>query len=610
LREILGKAKTIRELLSGTKYSIDLYQREYKWGTKQVKELVEDLTGMFLENYDTSHERKEVRDYSHYFLGSVIISRRDTFNFIIDGQQRLTTLTLLLMFLNNLQKERPDQVGVKHLIFSEQYGEKSFNINVEERTGCMEALFERRSVIENGQVDSVKNIIARYGDIEETFPEELQEHALPYFLDWLVENVHLVEITAYSDEDAYRIFETMNDRGLSLTPTEMLKGFLLAGISDPNKKTSSNNLWKRRISELSDCGKDIDADMFKAWLRSQYANSIRERRRGAMAEDFDLIGTEFHRWVRDHKEILGLDGSATFVQFIERDFNFYSKQYLRLMHATAKVTSGLEHVFYNAQHGFTMQYHLLLSPIMPEDTEEVVMKKMRLVAIYVDIFLNRRLWNFRSVAYSTVQYTMFSVIRDIRCKTPGELALILLQKLEADVETNFSASRLSLHGMNRHHIHRILARITDHIERRSDIPSRYTEYVSGTGQKKYEVEHIWANMPERHTDEFPHAADFTDYRNRIGGLLLLPRSFNGSYGALPYEGKLPHYYSQNLLAKTLNESCYDHNPGFERFKRESGLPFQPHSTFRKEDLDERQDLYRKIAEHIWDPKQLLQEITA
>ena len=46
------------------------------------------------------------------------------------------------------------------------------------------------------------------------FPDELRGEALPFFVDWLMENVHLVEITAYSDDDAYTIFETMNDRGL------------------------------------------------------------------------------------------------------------------------------------------------------------------------------------------------------------------------------------------------------------------------------------------------------------------------------------------------------------------------------------------------------------
>lgn len=71
--------------------------------------------------------------------------------------------------------------------------------------------------------------------------------ALPYFIDWLLRHVHLVEITAYSDEDAYTIFETMNDRGLSLTQTEMLKGYLLANISDPTKRAQANDQWRARI---------------------------------------------------------------------------------------------------------------------------------------------------------------------------------------------------------------------------------------------------------------------------------------------------------------------------------------------------------------------------
>ena len=64
--------------------------------------------------------------------------------------------------------------------------------------------------------------------------------ALPYFVDWLIENVHLVEITAHSDDDAYTIFETMNDRGLSLTATDMLKGYLLANINDPELRNTRN----------------------------------------------------------------------------------------------------------------------------------------------------------------------------------------------------------------------------------------------------------------------------------------------------------------------------------------------------------------------------------
>ena len=88
----------------------------------------------------------------------------------------------------------------------------------------MEALYSGGDFVHPEPPESVATILARYSDITEYFPEELRGAALPYFADWLIENVHLVEITAFSDGDAYTIFETMNDRGLSLTPADMLKG--------------------------------------------------------------------------------------------------------------------------------------------------------------------------------------------------------------------------------------------------------------------------------------------------------------------------------------------------------------------------------------------------
>ena len=342
MKEIRGDAKTIRQLLGGAKYAIDYYQREYKWQTKQLQELLDDLSGQFLEDYDPTHERSQVADYSHYFLGAIIISDKNGLKYIIDGQQRLTTLTLLLIFLNNLQKERGSQVNIAELIFSEKYSKRSFNIEVDERTPAMDALFSGTAFDENGQTESVRNIVGRYADIVDLFPEELKGEALPYFVDWLTENVHLVEITAYSDDDAYTIFETMNDRGLSLSPTDMLKGYLLANITDEAQRASANKLWKGRVSALSEFGKDEDADCLKAWLRSQHAKSIRERRRGSTDKDFEKIGNAMHRWVRENEDSLGLERSANFADIIEKDFAFYSRQYEMLRKAAETLTELLD----------------------------------------------------------------------------------------------------------------------------------------------------------------------------------------------------------------------------------------------------------------------------
>jgi Protein of unknown function DUF262/Protein of unknown function (DUF1524) len=608
-REIDGKGRTVRELLAGRKYSIDYYQREYKWQTKQVTELMADLAAKFLESYEPGHERSDVSEYGHYFLGSIIISDKDGVKFIIDGQQRLTTLSLLLIFLQHELQDTEQRAQIADLIFSQKFGKRSFNLDIAERTACMEALYTGRDLVMQELPESLANIMARYADIDEFFPDELRSRALPYFVDWLIESVHLVEITAYSDGDAYTIFETMNDRGLSLTPADMLKGYLLAHVTGEEDRVHAGKVWKVRIAALMELGKDEDADGIKSWLRCQYAETIRERRRGALPEDFDLIGTEFHRWVRDHEDRLGLRKSSDFVRFIDQDFAFYGHWYERLRQAANRLTPGLECVYFNAEHNFTLQYPVLLSPLRVHDDEETIYRKMRVTAVFLDILIHRRIWNWRAIDYSTMQYAMFLVMREIRGTDTDELAHLLRQRLDAE-QTFLSNGSFRLHGMNGRQIHHLLARMTEFVETRSGLPSHYVDYAKRGGKDGFEIEHIWADHPERHEDEFAHPSEFAEYRNRIGGLLLLPKSFNASYGDLPYEQKLAHYDSQNLLARSLNENAYDHNPGFRRFVEQSGLLFRPHAVFRKADLDDRQELYRQLAEHIWSPTRLEQAATS
>jgi hypothetical protein len=608
MKEILGKAKTVRELLGGARYSIDYYQREYRWQPKQMTELVEDLTSKFLESHEPGDERGAVEAYGHYFLGSIIISDRDGQKFIIDGQQRLTSLTLLLIFLHRQLADEEEKGQLADLIFSRKHGKRSFNLDVPDRTPCMEALYTNggaEGFDTADQSESVVNIIARFDDIEEQFPDEAKGAALAYFTDWLIENVHLVEITAYSDEDAYTIFETMNDRGLSLTPTDMLKGYLLANITDADARNHASKGWRERVAECQQWSKEEDADAIKAWLRSQHSRKIRERKRDAKPEDFDLIGTEFHRWIRDQEKLLGLDNSAAFARFIQRDFRFYTGQYLRARKAGAELLPGLEAIHFNAQHKFTLQYSVLLAPLLPDDPEAELLRKMRVVSTFIDILITRRIWNGRSIGYSTLQYAMFTVIRDIRGKSTGETAAILTQRLADDQETFARNERFALHGMNGRPIHHLLARMTNYVETRSGMASRFAEYMA-PGKKRYEIEHIWANHPERHTGEISHRSDFAVMRNRIGGLLLLPKSFNASYGDLPYEEKLPHYHGQNLLARSLHPTCYANNPGFLKFIQESGLPFKPMPSFRSVEIEQRCELYLRLAEHIWNPNRLVE----
>jgi hypothetical protein len=313
--------------------------------------------------------------------------------------------------------------------------------------------------------------------------------------------------------------------------------------------------------------------------------------------------------VRDHEATLGLNASGDFARYIEKDFAFYTRQYDRLRRAAEAISPGLECVHYNAQNNFTLQFPVLLAPIRISDSDDEILRKLRIGAAFIDILITRRIWNSRAIDYSTMQYAMFLVTREIRGKTASQIADVLSKRLADETETFASTDRFRLNAMNGRQIHRLLARITDYVETSSGMSSRYAEYVQRKGRSGYEIEHIWANHPERHEDEFTQQADFQEYRNRIGGLLLLPKSFNASFGDLPYAEKREHYLKQNLLAQSLHELAYERNPGFLRFAKERQFPFRTHVEFKKVDLDARQQLYRRLAEDLWNPGRLHRELT-
>lgn len=612
MKKILGDAKSVRSLLS-QKYRIDYYQRDYKWEPKQIRELIEDLTTRFLQDFEPHHERSAVARYGQYFLGSIIISEKNGERFIVDGQQRLTSLTLLLAYLDRLQQDRAsdDQVEVANLIYSTQYGKKSFNLDVDERNACLHALINSEIPDPSDQPPSVQNLINRFNDIADIYPNELCGKALPYFLDWLTENVMLVEITAFSDDDAYTIFETMNDRGLSLTPTDMLKGYLLASITDNESRAEAENAWKHQMAKLRDLGKDEDSDCIKAWLRSQYADKIRERKAGAQPEDFDKQGTEFHRWVRENHHRIGLNASTDFTSFVTKDFWFHVRAYAKARHAADNYTDGLTSIFFNAQNSFTLQYPLMLAPLRLSDDEDTVQRKMRLVATFIEITLARRIWNFKAIAHSTMQYRAFLIMKGIRGLELEALRDDLARRLspegaERDDYIDFQTEEVfRLHGVNGPQVHRLLARLTEFLEVQSGEAPRYPEYANRSSRKGgYQIDHILADRPERHLDEFAHPTDFAAYRNRVGGLVLLPAGENASYSDMTYTEKINHYAKQNLLACSLHPIAYENKPGFQKFREATGLPFKAKTDFLKADLDERQALYIALADLCWSPARL------
>lgn len=595
---------SISSLLKDQKFYIDYFQREYRWQEKHIKLLVEDLTSTFLKSYKPDDKRPAVANYQSYYLGPVVfsINTDDGKKSIIDGQQRITSITLLLIYLNHLQAELNEKVSISDLIFSESYGEKSFNMTDEVRETCLKALFETGTYsIQDDDDETVQNMVERYEDIAQAFPEELSNGALPYFIDWFIRKVVIVEITAYSDENAYTIFETMNDRGLNLTPTEMLKGFVLSKINDKNERTEINEIWKREIQKLHEYGASADQSFFQAWFRGKYAMTIRPGKAGSENRDFELIGTRFHNWFKDnHKKLFKLNTSDEFYKFFKDEFPFFVKWYTKSLDAQAVYESDMPHLNYINSWGIaeSLQDPLLLASIKFDDAEDTIKKKLDFVARYIETFTVRRAVNYRKFGQTSIKYTMFGIIKSIRnndLQTLGEN----LKKEIIEIDQKWEAvNDFRLHGMNRKFVKHLLSRISSYVDGLVGKDTNYVSYHHPKG-KQFEIEHIWGNKFEEHKDEFEQKEDFQEWRNSIGALILLPNGTNQSFNSDKYNDKLKHYIQENTYAQTLHSDYYEKNPNFLNSSLVAELDFKPHKEFKKDDIYERQELVKRICEKMW-----------
>lgn len=602
--KIEASDRSIKALLKEQKFYIDYFQREYRWQEKHIKLLVEDLTSTFLKSYNPEDKRSTVAKYQSYYLGPVVFNYNtdEGKKSIIDGQQRITSITLFLIYLNHLQKDHSSKVSISEMIFSESYGEKSFNMTDETREECLKALYEDGEYeIRDNDDETVINMVERYKDINEVFPEELTTHALPYFIDWFIQNVVIVEIKAYSDENAYIIFETMNDRGLNLTPTEMLKGFVLSKIANTAQRTEINDIWKEQIQKLHEYSETTDQSFFQAWFRGKYAESIRPGKAGSENQDFEHIGTRFHNWFKDnYKSLFNLNTSDEFYEFFKKQFPFYVKLYLKIQDNEITYNDFLPHLYYIKHWGIaeSLQHPLLLAAINFSDDENTIHKKLNFAARFVETFTVRRAINYKKFGQTSIKYTMFNLIKKIRNLNIVVLGQTLTDEINKIEQTWEGVNSFSMHSQNKRFVKHLLCRISSHVDNLVGKDTTYVNYFN-PARKRFEIEHIWSNHFDKHRDEFDQEGEFKHFRNRIGALILLPNGTNQSFNSDDYEDKLEHYFRENTYAQTLHYKFYEKNPNFLNSEAVQVLEFQSHSEFKKADIQARQELVKRICEQIW-----------
>ena len=602
----------------GNHYSLPYFQREYKWETRHFLELINDIQGAFLLNFDRELGRKAVANYSPYFLGSIITAgTKDAKKPLIDGQQRLTSIFILLVFLKKLGAISKElTLDLSSFIGSVSYGQMDYTIEFgEKRKEIFDVFLDDARDLEaaltsiselDDLTESDKRIVAALRSIQDGLDDVVMAN-VEYFTDYIMERVLIIDISVETESEAHRVFVTMNDRGLRLSPIDLLKGQILSRIVNDEDTSDCHEKWTNIFAKLKNYDPEEDSLFIRTFFRSKWANTTRGKSQGAEPGDFDIIGDAYHRWFDNNLSTLGLEVADDFADFVRVDVQNFAKAYMFIKDAEENLTEGYESVYYNSIRRFGPQSMILLSAICKNDSTKVWKNKVSLLSKLIDLMLTARTIDRKRNTYDNIKDIAFSLTKAVRNMDEEQLKAYVMQEWNTYYPIIEKLPDLEYQYADRSDLLFILARCACFLEEAQNESGKgdFNAYwARDKGTKTYDIEHIlpkpFTSCPVHGVEPFSDEAEYTSLRNRIGALVLLPRSRNRSLQDKPYNEKIEAYKTENILTKTLTNSFYENNPRMIAFMATHKDVKLAHCTeFGKPEIKSRGQLYTNIARIVW-----------
>jgi len=621
--EVNPEKQNINTLFSTINYHIDFYQREYKWKDDEVRRLLEDIFYHFEQSY-AKHTNLDPSDanvatyYSWYYLNTYITNNTDGHIFVVDGQQRLTTLTLMLIALYHMcgsaglnSPNLHDWLKAK-IVGIGIGGQKQFWMAHDKREPIMQALFKNQTATESMIEDGItaRNIIENYALIRRELSARLiTRHKLDTFIYYFLCAIVIINLEV-ARTDVPMVFEVINDRGVRLQPYEILKGKLLGEI-DKVEVDQYADIWESSLRELeARAGDEVD-NFFRTYLRAHFSES---RKQG------QIFDGPYHRPIFDpicDNELQLKHNTQGVKVFLGGPFRYYARLFIKLRKLGENEKTDIPECYYNSQLN-RMDGHIMLavSACGVDDQDEDA--KIRAVArafdrAYVMLQLNRA---YDSNQFQEFLYTLNPILREtstyeIEQRINTRILAEINIRRNADSEILLSYGQFKQVGYgdyNTRFLRYFLARIEAFIANGLgwNLQDSLYNYVSGTGKSNaYHIEHILARNEEsrglfKNADGEIDEALFENERNRFGGLLLLKGQDNTSSSNEPYADKLRTYSgSAPYLAQTLVPDFYKANIAMRNFIHQSGLDFAAASQFTRETFEKRSELLYALTRKIW-----------
>lgn len=592
-------------------YNIPPYQRQYNWDTSKVEELWEDIVNMY--------EDRDHRD-DEYLLGSIVTVRKnDNTEDVVDGQQRLISLTLMFCALRESVKSYFDKVGdsvkieLKYAVDEiNERVHKNNNVFIKLNNSKDESLFNAICRADNSK--DFKKVRTRAGKALYKNYEELRRRAkslcdridiansnsngikeLNEILKSMTEHVRLIDITVKDENDAQQIFETLNSKGQPLTQSDLIKSYLI------RKSQDVKDDWSRAFApfekKIKDNHKKADGYIYDSLVSRNYE-----------ADGKDVGKRELYKAVKNR--VKGKDDAKAFIAELEEDMDIVSKL------EKPQSDSPLTHLLHGINQVDARYFRRpIIAAIRTWGWKDDKVKC--LIEVLLKFF-----FMYRTVCKMDVD-KLRSMARELTRminNTSSDSIKItdLYRKIFEPIYKKDEYDKLDLEEFHE----RFLGDFINYEHTSSDI----TKYIFITiernlqdeqlviPEKGFDVEHIFPQKPTK--NEWPNYGELTPYKNNIGNLTLLPRNWNNALKNYSFEVKKTgtklngqKIILTNKSGKIINDR--DGNPiicSYENSRLALNQDLQKSKKWDRSEIKKRQSFLETHAKKVWDLREYNEEI--
>ena len=604
----------IKEIFSQYEtFSFDYYQRGYEWDEKNVIELLEDLWGQFIRYYKPGHTIDDIKvgeNYKAYGLGNIIVHNENNITNLVDGQQRITSMALLLICLYNIAmyykldaKKLLD--NTKECVFYTNDNDKLvYRFNDPDRKVCFKKLLDSE-ILNNkknlrGDNETQKNIYTAYMIMEDylidylTSPDnttkdrtrKIKQDLTKCFIKWIHAGVFIRIEEKNSYEDAYDSFVAQNNRGKSLSLRDQIKSFMINKIQNNKDKEAMNKIWNKFFKNIKgkkgNGGKSaLIIDLFRSKLTNNGKLTL---------HTYEQIGKDPHRWFMEYcKNNPNFNVEA----FMKKTF----EQYYKVLY-TLQNNNISSHVAYNDVRttGNSMNILLIMSAVLDDDDNKTIETKIKCISHFSDIFLQLKLLNNLNIRQQDIKAEYVELANLIRNENIQNIKIKLINYYDNYCQSNKISFASGINTMRmalkENDIKFFLQRIELHLQSNNLSEIDKINKFKDLRSNKYYI--YCVNSTKCYNDYINYCrknnirvfSDYDDYiinGNDIGNKLLLNQTYE----------KQDEIYFANKKNIFINST-------------KSAQLISNVNVFDKQEMDNLKNIYINYAQQIWNINDLNQ----